>query len=65
MELQMTEEEKFKKIVNEAINNRSDSAPEFPQEFDVYADMHYNLYMFIKNEWINVGLNVTPTDKII
>lgn len=56
----MTEEEKFKKIVDHAVQNRNDMPPENPQEFDVYADSHYNLYMFIKGEWKNIGLNVTP-----
>lgn len=56
----MTEEEQFAKIVAHAIQNRSDVAPSEPKEFDVYADMHYNLYMFIKGEWNSIGLNVTP-----
>lgn len=61
----MTEEEQFKQIVDVAMSQRSDTPPEDPKEFDVYADMHYNLYMYIKSEWVNVGLNVTPSDKLI
>lgn len=56
----MTEQEMFKKIVDEAIAHRSDTPPENPAEFQVYSDSHYNLYMFVKGEWINLGLNMTP-----
>lgn len=56
----MTEEEQFKQLVNYAVENRSDTPPDGPKEFDIYADTHYNLYMFIKGEWTNIGLNVTP-----
>lgn len=56
----MTEEEQFKQLVNYAVANKSDTPPSEPKEFDVYADNHYNLYMFIKDEWKNIGLNVTP-----
>lgn len=56
----MTEEEQFKQLVNYAVENRSDTPPENPREFDIYSDTHYNLYMFIKGEWTNIGLNVTP-----
>lgn len=56
----MTEEEQFKQILNQAVKSRSDIPPETPQEFDIYCDMHYNLYMRIKKEWVNIGLNVSP-----
>jgi hypothetical protein len=58
-------EDQFQKILDFAIANRTDDAPENAKEFDVYADMHYNLYMFINGEWANIGLNVTPSDKLI
>lgn len=56
----MTEEEMFQQLLNEAIENKSDEMPEDPNEFDLYVDNHYNVYMCIKGEWQNVGLNVTP-----
>ena len=56
----MTEEEKFKQLVEKAVENRSDTPPEDAKEFDVYADKHYNLYMFIKEKWTKIGINVTP-----
>jgi hypothetical protein len=59
-EPEMTEEEQFKELVNHAVANRTDEPPSDPKEFDIYADMHYNLYMFIKGEWTSIGLNVTP-----
>lgn len=56
----MNDEELFKQIIKDATDNPTDAAPENPQEFSVYCDTHYNLYMFIKGEWTNIGLNVTP-----
>lgn len=56
----MTEEEQFKKLVIYAIENRSDTPPTGAKEFDIYADSHYNLYMFIKGEWASIGINVSP-----
>lgn len=56
----MTEEEQFNQLVAWAVQNKSDTPPQDPKEFDIYADSHYNLYMFIKGEWTNIGLNVTP-----
>ena len=56
----MNEKEVFEQIISTAVENRSDNAPENPYEFQVYCDTHYNLYMFIKGEWSNIGLNVTP-----
>ena len=56
----MSDEELFNKIISVAVENKTDEPPENPEEFDVYADSNYNLYMFIKGEWKNIGLNVTP-----
>jgi len=56
----MSDEELFNKIISVAVENKTDEPPENPEEFDVYADNNYNLYMFIKGEWKNIGLNVTP-----
>jgi hypothetical protein len=56
----MTEEENFKRLVDIAVKKRSDIPPVDPREFDIYSDMHYNLYMFIKGEWTDIGINVTP-----
>jgi hypothetical protein len=56
----MTEQEQFKKLVDIAVKKRSDIPPVDPREFDIYSDMHYNLYMFIKGEWTDIGINVTP-----
>lgn len=54
------EKANFQALVNKAIESRSDTAPESPSEFDIYCDNHYNIHMFLKGEWVNVGLNVTP-----
>jgi hypothetical protein len=43
--------------------NRSDTPPESPAEFDSYIDLHYNLHMFIKGEWVSVGVNFTPVSS--
>lgn len=56
----MNDEELFKQIIKDATDNPTDVPPENPQEFSVYCDTHYNLYMFIKGEWTSIGLNVTP-----
>lgn len=56
----MTEEEMFQQLLNQAIENKSGEMPESPNEFDLHVDNHYNVYMYIKGEWTNVGLNVTP-----
>jgi len=56
----MSDEDLFNKIISVAVENKTDEPPENPEEFDVYADNNYNLYMFIKGEWKNIGLNVTP-----
>ena len=54
----MNEEDIFYQLVKNAIENKSDIAPDSPAEFDIYCDNHYNLHMFIKGEWSNTGLNV-------
>ena len=53
------EEDLFQEIVDLAVENPTDVAPENPNELDVYCDSHYNVYMFIKNEWTSTGINVT------
>lgn len=55
----MTEQEEFKAIVDAAVQNRSSDKPENAEEFQVHCDNHYNLYMYIKGEWQNMGINVT------
>lgn len=61
----MTEEEQFRLLVQQAIDNRQASAPEAGDEFDIYADMHYNLFMMVKGKWTSMGINLTPlTDKM-
>ena len=59
----MTEEEKFNEVLKNAIENKSETPPDNPQEFDVYSDNNYNLYMFVKDKWIELGLNVTMIQK--
>ena len=54
----MDDKEVFNQIMKNAVDDRSDIKPEIPQEFDVYCDMDYNLYMFIKGEWSSIGINV-------
>lgn len=56
----MNEQDNFKALMKFAVDNRSDTPPESAQEFDIYCDEHYNLYMFIKGDWVNIGINVTP-----
>lgn len=56
----MDEKEYFDQLIKAAMQNLTDTPPESPSEFDIYADTNYNLYMFIKGEWTNIGLNVTP-----
>lgn len=51
--------EMFEALIREAIANRSDEFPENPEEFDVHVDNNYIFYMFIKNEWVNVGIDVS------
>jgi hypothetical protein len=58
--LMMSEEEMFQSMLNEAIENKSDTPPEDADEFTIYVDTNYNVHMLIKGEWQNVGLNVTP-----
>lgn len=55
----MNEKEVFESLLKEAVKNKSDIPPEGPEEFDIYVDNHYNVFMFIKNEWQTTGLNVT------
>jgi hypothetical protein len=49
----------FEALIREALENRSDEFPENPEEFDVHVDNNYVFYMFIKNEWVNVGIDVS------
>ena len=56
----MNEKEMFKQIVANATENPMDKPPTEAQEFDVYCDKNYNIYMLIKGEWTNIGLNVAP-----
>lgn len=56
----MNEKEMFKQIVANATANPMDEPPAGAQEFDVYCDKNYNIYMLIKGEWTNIGLNVNP-----
>jgi hypothetical protein len=53
----------FQEMLDHLLANRSDTPPESPAEFDSYIDMHYNLHMFIKGEWTNVGVNFTPVSS--
>lgn len=53
------EKEQFDILIRHAIANKTDVPPENPNEFDIYCDNHYNIHMFLKGEWTNVGLNVT------
>jgi hypothetical protein len=57
------DQEMFQEMLDYLLANRSDTPPESPAEFDAYIDMHYNLYMFIKGEWVNVGVNFTPVSS--
>lgn len=56
----MTEQEQFDALVKFALENRTENPPENPNEFDIYSDMNYNLYMYIKGEWTGIGVNMTP-----
>jgi hypothetical protein len=55
----VNEKEEFEQMLGIAIKNVTDEPPQDAEEFDIYVDTHYNVYMFIKNEWQNTGLNVT------
>jgi hypothetical protein len=54
----MDDKDIFNQIMKSAVENKSEDKPQSPQEFDVYCDMDYNLYMFIKGEWSSIGVNV-------
>lgn len=56
----MNEQEVFQQLLNKALDNKTDTPPQNPNEFDIYADTHYNIYMCIKGEWQSIGINATP-----
>lgn len=55
----MTEQEMFEQMLKKAIEDPLPEPPQDPQEFDIYSDDHRNIYMYIKGEWTNTGLNAT------
>ena len=52
----------FEQLIRTAIELKSDEFPENPEEFSVHVDNNYIFYMFIKGEWVNVGIDVSIID---
>lgn len=53
----------FEALIREALDNRTNVFPEDPSEFDVHVDENYVFYMFIKGEWVNVGIDISVIDN--
>lgn len=47
----------FEQILQNLLNNKTDIPPVNPSELDFYVDLNNNLHMFVKSEWISVGIN--------